>query len=530
MTEDATGVTGMGHAAAAGMTLVDEHLTALDAAVDALLSDRLGGLSNDDVVEVLQRLECSMRKLVAVDQQVVVESVERSLHGVFDLKSPVEFLVKTVRISEAQAQSRLRSAKRTGTWHDFRGEDLPADHPHTAKALREGAIGLKHVEAVREIMRQIPAHVDNAQRETAESILALLARHADPKYVINAGLDLLAYLNPDGDFSESDRRRQRGLRIGRQRADLMTPVAGLLDPEARALLEPLLAKMARPGMNNPDDPESPSGDCESAAVDRDALAKAAARDTRTTAQRNHDALKVGLRYLLGSGVLGSHRGLPVTAIITMTLSQLEDASGVVTTASGGIVPIADALRLAERAHPILVVFDHNGRPLNLGRTKRLASPDQRLALIAASKGCTRPGCEAPASMTAVHHIREWDKGGRTDIAGLDLACDSCHALIHDGPGGWKTTVVPDGSAHAGRTEWTPPAHIDSTRTPRINHRHHLDELFGILHGTIRARDERELHEWRTKWDPTFDGSRNRKGANASHGRARGTREPGDGGP
>ncbi|WP_240794985.1 DUF222 domain-containing protein [Rhodococcus zopfii] len=61
----------------------------------------------------------------------------------------------------------------------------------------------------------------------------------------------------------------------------MTPISGLLDPETRALLEPVLAKFARPGMNNPDDPDSPSGDVESASLDRDALAKAAARDTRT---------------------------------------------------------------------------------------------------------------------------------------------------------------------------------------------------------------------------------------------------------
>ncbi|MGV9746964.1 hypothetical protein ACWDTG_18930 [Rhodococcus zopfii] len=48
-------------------------------------------------------------------------------------------------------------------------------------------------------------------------------------------------------------------------------------------------------MNNPDDPDSPAGDVESATLDRDALAKVAARDTRTAVQRNHDALKVALR-------------------------------------------------------------------------------------------------------------------------------------------------------------------------------------------------------------------------------------------
>ncbi|MFD4467528.1 DUF222 domain-containing protein [Rhodococcus sp. NPDC058505] len=507
----------MSSGAAGSVERVDEHLSALDAAVDRLLGDGLTGLSNDDIVHVLQRLERSMRKLVAADQQVLVESAERSLHAVFDVRSPVEFLVKTVRISESQAQSRLRSAKDTGTWHDCRGEGLRAVYPDTAKALREGEIGLKHVEAVREIMRQIPASVDDAKREAAEAVLAMVARQADPKYVLRAGLDLLAYLNPDGNFSDADRARQRGLRVGRQRADLMTPISGLLDPQTRALLEPLLAKMARPGMNNPDDPDSPSGDCEAEHLDHDAMVRAAARDTRTTSQRNHDALQVGLRHLLGSGALGRHRGLPATAIITMTLRQLEEASGVVTTASGGIVPITDALRLAERAHPVLVLFDHAGRPLHLGRAKRLASADQRLALIAASRGCTRPGCDAPATMTAVHHLVEWDRNGRTDIDSLDLVCDGCHALVKDGPGGWGTAVAGPGSGHPGRTEWTPPAHIDPTRTPRVNHRHHLDELFGILHGVITARNAADLQAWRAEWDPNCEGYRHRRTGGGGEG-------------
>ncbi|MGW6693500.1 HNH endonuclease, partial [Rhodococcus sp. NPDC054953] len=94
----------MSSGAAGSVERVDEHLSALDAAVDGLLGDRLTGLSNDDIVHVLQRLERSMRKLVAADQQVLVESAERSLHAVFDVRSPVEFLVTTVRISESQAQ------------------------------------------------------------------------------------------------------------------------------------------------------------------------------------------------------------------------------------------------------------------------------------------------------------------------------------------------------------------------------------------------------------------------------------------
>ncbi|GAA4477280.1 hypothetical protein GCM10023094_19150 [Rhodococcus olei] len=272
-------------------------------------------------------------------------------------------------------------------------------------------------------------------------------------------------------------------------------------------------------MTNPDDPESPRGDVDSDALDRTALAHAAARDTRTAVQRNHDALEAGLRHLHSSGVLGSHRGLPVTVIATMTVQQLEDATGLATTGTGGLVPVRDALRMAEKAHPVLAVFDHHGRPLHLGRSKRLASADQRLALIAASRGCTRPGCDAPASMTAVRpkhfvqggppYVTEWNKGGRTDIDSLDLACDHCHALVHDGPGGWRTRTSADGTAHPGRTEWIPPAHLDPTRTPRVNRRHHLGGILAAALAHHRARRDAEVREHRRRWnrgvDETGDG-------------------------
>ncbi len=121
----------------------------------------------------------------------------------------------------------------------------------------------------------------------------------------------------------------------------------------------------------------------------------------------------------------------------MTLEQLEQAvGGLATTATGGLLPIADALVLAEEAHPVLALFDHAGRPLHLGRRRRLANADQRLALIAADGGLHRPGCSSPASLCAVHHVTDWHKGGHTDIEGLALVCDACHAQVND--------VRPDG--------------------------------------------------------------------------------------
>ncbi|MGW6379093.1 DUF222 domain-containing protein [Rhodococcus sp. NPDC055112] len=476
---------------------VQEHLSALVAAVDGLCECDLTGLPDGELTSVMQQAERSLRRAGAVGHRLVVEAVERSLPSKLGHKSVNKLLVEVLRISAADASARARAAKTLGTWHSLSGDPLPADLPETAAAQRDGDIGPDHARAIRAVIRKIPHTVSSSDVAVAEEILADLARSATPEDVEKAGHDLLAHLNPDGNLTDhKDRKRLRGIRIGRQDTDLMTPISGHLDPETRALLEPILAKWARPGMNNPDDPESPTGDAEHSSIDRDALAAAAGRDTRTAPQRNHDAIKEALRALLGSGVLGSHRGLPVTAIITMTLDQLEHAAGVATTASGGILPVRDALKMAERSHPVLVLFDHNGRPLHLGRSKRLATADQRLALIAADGGCTRPGCDAPATMTAVHHVNDWSKGGTTDISELTLGCDGCHALIHDGPGGWHTHTAPNGTDNAGRTQWTPPPHIDPEQKPRINHRHHPMELLERARRKANARREADARERR----------------------------------
>ncbi|MGC5249730.1 DUF222 domain-containing protein, partial [Gordonia sp. DT219] len=71
---------------------------------------------------------------------------------------------------------------------------------------------------------------------------------------------------------------------------------------------------------------SPSGSVEDA--DPEKLAAAADRDTRSQAQRNHDAMQAVYKLALKSGELGeSHRGLPVQLIIKADLTDLINETG-----------------------------------------------------------------------------------------------------------------------------------------------------------------------------------------------------------
>ncbi|MEV6279586.1 DUF222 domain-containing protein [Nocardia sp. NPDC051832] len=479
-------------------------------AVTELADISVTALSDDAVLEAMRDLEKARRMLDSFGHQLIVRATEGGLPARTGAGTTKKLLIQTLRISHADAGARIAAATTLGVWHDIPGDAMEPRHPATAAAQAEGDISVDHAREIAKVLKRVPGSVANADFEAAEQILATAARAVMPEDLTNIGRDILARLDPDGTLTDdTDRQRRRSLRIGKQRPDGMSPISGEITPTLRALLDPVVAKLGRPGMNNPDDPESPTGTSEH--VDRELLDAAAKRDTRSAGQRTHDALLTLLSPGTDPADLGSHRGLPVAAILTISIDDIENASGVATTATGGTVPISEALALAERALPWLVVFDHAGVPLHLGRTKRLATPAQRLALIATLRGCTRPGCDAPASLCAVHHVTDWTKNGPTNIPNETLACDRCHALIHDGPGGWKTITLDHTSSHPGRTAWIAPPHIDPTATPRINHRHHATELLTEtlthIHKTrTRMHQQRRLHPQRQPTPPLAPGA------------------------
>ncbi len=474
---------------------IAEQITGpLLAAVSDLFERSLIPLSDAELVAAMRDVETCARRLTAMQHRLLIEAEERGLPARTGAKTVKRFLMQTLNVSSADAGSRVNAAQWVGTFHDLDGQLRDPLLPCTAAASAAGELSADHVRGIAHVMNRVPRGVADSDREAAEQLLAEFARSGSPDDIGKVGDRILAHLGPDGRLTtDQDRARMRGITVGRQRPDGMSTMRGDIDPVLRALLDPLLAKYARPGVCNPEDPDSPAVDIHS--VDPAMLAEAARADHRSAAQRNHDALTAILRSGLVTEDLGRHRGMPVTTVLTMKLEDLEKDSGFANTATGTAVPIREALRLAERSLPYLAVFDHAGLPLHLGRMKRLASPAQRLALIAALRGCSRPGCDAPASLCAAHHVRDHSKGGPTDITNLVLACDSCHALIHDGPGGWKTVVEGEFSPFPGRTGWIAPEHIDPSQTPRINHRHHADELLAGILAHIHTRDELDRQHW-----------------------------------
>jgi hypothetical protein len=118
-----------------------------------------------------------------------------------------------------------------------------------------------------------------------------------------------------------------------------------------------------------------------------------------------------------------------------------------------ILPVETLRRWACLAGIIPIVLNTDGVTVDMGRTARLATPEQRIARRAMFPTCFVDDCHVPFDQCDVHHIDPWQPIGQTDLINLRPACDRHHHCLHEG--GWKLTVdaktwivtitLPDGS-------------------------------------------------------------------------------------
>jgi hypothetical protein len=437
---------------------IQEDFDALRTVVSRIVGHSFDALTNPERLALLERLEHETRRLRAPGHELINQLAEQAPSE--ELGGPLPHaLADRLRITRTEARRRVAEASDLGPRRALTGEALPPLLIATATAQRDGKIGPAHVTVIRRFFNQLPCSVDLDTRGCAEEQLAQLASQFRPDHLADLARQLADYLNPDGTYTDNDRARRRGLTLGNQDADGMSSLRGWLTPEARATLEAVLAKTAAPGLCNPDD--------ETPVVDGPPDEEAVRRDSRSTAQCNHDGLNAALRAVLASGKLGQHNGLPASIIVTTTLKDLEAAAGKGLTGGGTLLPMSDVIRMARHAHHYLAIFD-KGSAIALYHTKRLASPGQRIVLYAKDRGCTRPGCDMPGYWCEVHHVADWATTHCTDVNTLTLACGSHHPLVE--PGGWTTRKRANGD-----TEWVPPPHLDHGQ-PRTNAYHHPEKL------------------------------------------------------
>ena len=455
------------------------------AATASLVGVDFTGLDTAELLALQSEREQHARIEAMIDHRIQAALMAQAAPHEIGGKSWKDVLATRMRISGKEASRRVTAAVELGPRYAIGGEVLEPLLPACAEALLSGTINTEHIAIIRNTVVEAKKYVSTAELVQIESDLVAAATRDTPETLRAAAEKLLYLLNQDGD-SPDVAAHLRGLRIGTQDADGLVHVQGWLDPEAAAYLTTITGVWGAPGINNPADPEpihnpslNPLDDAEAeidTSEEPDALQgrqdqqAAANRDTRTVAQRNHDALKVALRELLMSKRLGRHGGLPVTVVVSTTLAELEAGAGIAVTGAGIRMPMNDLIRLASHSFHYLTVYKHHtAEPLYLARTSRLATKAQRLLLYNRDRGCTRPGCTAPADYCEVHHAKaDWQHGGHTDAPDLALGCGPDNRLVGLG---WTTSIDPD----TGRVHWHPPP-LMNTGQDTLNHHFHPEEL------------------------------------------------------
>ncbi|UQE76861.1 HNH endonuclease [Gordonia sp. PP30] len=433
------------------------ELVAVSVAVEESLAGApWGALSEDGLLDLLESRERARRTGVGVDAALLVEISDRGACQRAGYSTVHQLLTQGLRIGEGESRRRRVVAASIGRFTAMTGERLDPKFPATAAAVADGAIGETHVSVIEEVMDKIPSAVDPAERAKAEAMLADAARTLNPGGVLMVGNRILAHLDPDGTLTDDqDRAEQAKFRLCAQDRQLMTAVQARMTPQLRAEFEVVFTGWAAPGMNNPDDPDSPYGAADQPGLDPAVLAAAAERDDRLLGRRQHDALLALLAWANAQFSFAKPDSLRNQIVVTVTDEDLARHAGIAWTTTGTRIPVSDLVTIAANAVPYLAVFAKaTGQPLYLGRAHRLASRAQRLTLFARDRGCTAPGCTRPFAQCEMHHMPDWQHGGPTDADHLGGACGTHNRWNGTQPGDWESTVLTDGP-DKGRVGWRP---------------------------------------------------------------------------
>ena len=382
-----------------------DHTTAMDAALDALdtvLTDLIntmetGGLDQLNAAEkvaVWQRFEGLRNKLPVIDHSLIADAEASHLAEEYCSSTISQFLVRVLRLSHGEAASRVRAAAAVGPRSSVLGEKLEPQLPRLAAVQRGGAVSAEKVAIVERAMHKLSRpDLDAADVEQAEQLLtdhAPILNPADLRRFANAVINAA---DPDGPEPMDDQLQQdrRCVELT-QRRDGMWHLKGRLTNVAGAQLNAILDPLAKP---------------RSSSIDGNDGNTTTIPDERPSMQRLHDALEEACAKLLKSADLPSVGGVPASVVVTISLEDLLAKTGLAECSDGTQFSFDQLWRIADEADIWPVILDPHGVPLALGRSQRLASKGQSMALIARDGGCSFPGCTHPASWCDRHHILDW---------------------------------------------------------------------------------------------------------------------------
>ncbi|HEX6367048.1 MAG TPA: DUF222 domain-containing protein [Agromyces sp.] len=410
-------------------------------------------MSDDGLVRVTDSIAQLRRYTEALLARVAAEIEKRShrefgVDGLAKAKgfhNPARLVAASTGISRGDAAKLIAVGTATSELRSFTGERGPARHPHVASSLDGGRIGIDAASAITTMLDRVGLSADPAATATTEAALVQLAESAPLELLIRGVREAEARLDHDGIVRREDEiRHERSLIFHEWRG--MVHLHARLDPETaapiKAAIEALVSDSLR--RRRPDGDTPPIFD-----------------DERSIPQLQAVALAAIARHTLGcSSTLAPLA--KTTVVVRLDLDTLREGLGHASI-DGIDEPISASVarRLSADAELIPAVFGGQCIPLDLGRSARLFSKAQRIALAERDGGCA--ACGQNIGYVEAHHIRWWEHdAGPTDLANGVMLCSFCHHRMHRED--WEIRATLD------RVWFIPPPSIDPARTPQLGGR------------------------------------------------------------
>lgn len=458
---DRSGLTGRAQATTeefiALLTTAAEALTALAYLYE---SSDLTAATLMRLMPALKRFETARRGLAVIDARITETVAAEHMSRVLGTTRPDDFLVEELKLTRREATTRVRASA-------FLGEH-PEITASAHAALRAGNLTMKGVSDMAKELDALDDRVERSPGDIAGEVISRSPAHGPH----GAGPLCRALVKEHNKCFPRDpnaAHRRRRLSIGKQDGDGGAKINGYLDAAPLALLEAwLLTHGVKKGIHD---------------------------DGRTPAQRNADAMDLALRA--AHEARPRVKGKPMcTVIAALNADDLAAATGtspknqqsppihrpathptrVTVKAGSGIeLGLIDLLRLGLSEEMYAAVLDPDAptvdAQLKLGRTKRSATLEQRIALQLLDGTCQHPGCRRPPDACDAHHLVAWLLGGGTDLENLTLLCRRHHSDNDDTRADPRRGHMTPRTEHPrGRTGWARPAGPDGTRQVRFNNR------------------------------------------------------------
>nr|MBA2322579.1 DUF222 domain-containing protein [Pseudonocardiales bacterium] len=312
------------------------------------------------------------------------------------------------------------------------GRPLEPKLAATAMALGGYEIDQAHAEVIERVLSSDAARrIGPEYWAGAEAQLADWARVYRPDELAHLARQLIDTLDQDGSPPEDESPQVNELHMTKLRGG-----GGRIKGQLDAATFEVLARAVRASL-------APEAD-----------------EQKTLGERQADALAAICEHALDDGHLPSEGGQRPHVTAVLDYHRLAEHARGAALEFGGYTSAAQLRRILCDSCVTPVVLSGASVPVDLGRTRRTATPAQRAALAARDGGCAHPGCDKTPSWCSVHHIVHWVDGGRTDLDNLVFLCLQHHIMVHQS--GWVIRM------RNGLPEFIPPKWLDVDQVPRTN--------------------------------------------------------------